>query len=326
MIRRLLKVLHSSAEKSLPTFFKMLSRSPNSPIETAQMPTADKLKQVFEDTKPAVASRESLESVPKFTHSAQSVMSEHKGASENEDAVNIVHEGNSLKMIVCDGVSNNWCSGVVARGFVDLATRKDFWSIDEITPDEVERLKNAWIQGFKDSPFFKEAEANKSGKSVALNFLEKKSGATSFNQVQITYDSANKRYTARTWILGNGGLLIINKSKPPRIICNGEDSLVSSHGQGFTVGKNRFEMAKTSGDINWDLHQKDIPLESGDICYLMSDGIANAFLQFSRETPYCEMLFQDLTEADLRKLQNDAIKNGWIEDDDASFARVAIGE
>lgn len=314
MFRELFKGMRNSVSTLLPFFSKMPQSTPESSTETVQANTVSYMEKAFADTEPLVNSSESTELSPNFRSSAQSVMSEHKGASENEDAFGIIHANNSVKMIVCDGVSNNWASGIVARSFVELARQKDFWRLEDINDDDVEKLQNAWIEVVEAGELSEYA-------------LQNKAGATSFNQVEITYDQEKKQYTARAWILGNGGFLILNKNKSPRIICNTEESLLSSLGQGFIVGKDKFKIGKPPGeDINWDRHEENIPLETGDICYLMSDGIANAFLQFSRQELPDERLFRDLTEDDLRQMQHDGIKNGWIEDDDATFVRVAVGE
>lgn len=314
MLRELFKVMRNSVSTAFPFFQKMPQSTPESSTETVQANTVSHVEKVFADTQPLVDLSESTESVQKLHYSAQSVMSEHKGASENEDAFGIIPANNSVKMIVCDGVSNNWASGIVARSFVELARQKDFWKFEDINDSDVQKLQNAWIEV---------VEAGHHSEYA----LQNKAGATSFNQVEIIYDQEKKQYTARAWILGNGGFLILNKDKSPRIICNGEDSLVSSLGQGFVVGKDKFKIGKPSSeDINWDWHEENIPLEPGDICYLMSDGIANAFLQFSRQELPDERLFRDLTEDDLRQMQHEGINKGWIEDDDATFVRVVVGE
>ena len=306
--------MRNSVSTAFQFFQKMPQSTPESSTETVQANTVSHVEKAFADTEPLVGLSESTESIPKLHYSAQSVMSEHKGASENEDAFGIIPVNNSVKMIVCDGVSNNWASGIVARSFVELARQKDFWKFEDINNSDVQKLQNAWIEVVEAGKFSEYA-------------LQNKAGATSFNQVEIIYDQEKKQYTARAWILGNGGFLILNKDKSPRIICNGEDSLVSSLGQGFVVGKDKFKIGKPSSeDINWDWHEENIPLEPGDICYLMSDGIANAFLQFSRQELPDERLFSDLTEDDLRQMQHEGINKGWIEDDDATFVRVAVGE
>lgn len=327
MLRELFKVMRNSVSTAFSFFQKMPQSTPESSTETVQANTVSHVEKAFADTEPLVGLSESTESIPKLHYSAQSVMSEHKGASENEDAADYIFTEIGGKIILCDGVSNNWLSGVVAREFVKLAKDKNFWNIEDIEEEDIKRLQDTWVKEFCESPWYKNTQ-EKGWLTQAQNFLETKAGATSFNQVEIIYDQEKKQYTARAWILGNGGFLILNKNKSPRIICNEEDSLVSSLGQGFVVGKDKFKIGKPSSgeDINWDRHEENIPLEPGDICYLMSDGIANAFLQFSRQELPDERLFRDLTEDDLRQMQHEGIKNGWIEDDDATFVRVVVGE
>jgi len=57
----------------------------------------------------------------------------------------------------------------------------------------------------------------------------------------------------------------------------------------------------------------------------MSDGIANAFLQMSRDPIQRERLFSDIDADQLRNLQHESIKNGWVSDDDATFIRLVVG-
>jgi hypothetical protein len=325
MLRELLNVVRNSVSRLLPFFQKMTQSTPELSVETVQTETGATINKVLN---PTVAEQHELsDALPKITFSTQSVMSEHKGASENEDAADYFLTENGGKIVLCDGVSNNWLSAVVAREFVALAKEKDFWSIEDLAEEDIKRLQVAWVKEFHESRFYKSAQ-EKNQLSMAHNLLENKVGATSFNQVEIIYNKERKQYFAKLWILGNGGLLIINKNKSPQIKCNGEDSLVSSLGQGFVVGKDKFKIGKpsTGDDINWDMHEENIPLELGDVCYLMSDGIANAFLQMSRDPSQCEKLFFDIDADQLRNLQREGIKNGWIEDDDATFVRVEVGE
>lgn len=325
MCRELFKGIRNSVSTAVSFFQKMPQSTPESSAETVQANTVSHVEKAFADTEPLVDLSESTELSPNFRSSAQSVMSEHKGASENEDAFGIIHSNNSVKMIVCDGVTNNWASGIVARSFVELARQKDFWSIEDIEEEDIKLLQDAWVKEFHGSPWYKDAQ-ERGWLTQAQNYLETKAGATTFNQVEITYDQGKQQYVARAWILGNGLLLIINKNKPLRFFCNGEESLSSDGTKGFLVGKDKFKIGYGGDGKDWESKDNTIPLESGDICYLMSDGIANAFLQMSRDPIECEKLFTEIDADQLRKLQHEGIKNGWIEDDDATFVRVAVGE
>jgi len=238
---RLMKTVFVAFKASSMSNMSSPSESSDGDIKSE---TVMKTRKVL-DEKPRTNEAKELQKVPALSFSIQSVMSENKDMTVNEDAAGIVTkytEGKITggKMIVCDGVTNNWLSKPVAAGFVELAKQKEFWSFEELSIEDVKPIQEAWEKAFRDSHYFKKAEQSGQSMDKVIHYLETKNGATTFNQVEIDYDPALKCYMARVWILGNGAFLVLNKSVEPRIIYNGEDSLSSDGTKGFCIGRQEF--------------------------------------------------------------------------------------
>lgn len=226
----------------------------------------------------------------------------------NQDASKVRISDNSIAIAVCDGVSGAFRSQYAALALAEIATKHRILSVEDFV-----KHKDDLFQLYREG-------VDREFQDKTMNFYDRDALATDGGQstiASIVVDKNGDLFSMRGLLIGDTTVVIHKANNIMEIYPKNIE--YSSNTTMFRIREDGLELGSSHADKHLDITEIDTNLESGDSIVIMTDGIANAWIDSYKKFGNRQQL-----EEDLKSLVKTGRAEKIIEDDDATAVIVHI--